>query len=39
LKSVNDAAFVKNLQTAANWLVARNVLPEPITVSDHLAKV
>jgi sulfonate transport system substrate-binding protein len=39
LKSVSDAAFVKQLQTAANWLVARNVLPEPITVADHLAKV
>ncbi len=39
LKQVTDAAFIKNLQTAADWLVARNVLPEPITVGDHLAKV
>jgi sulfonate transport system substrate-binding protein len=39
LKAVNDAAFVSDLQTAANWLVARNVLPEPITVSEHLAKI
>jgi sulfonate transport system substrate-binding protein len=39
LKPVTDAAFIKNLQTAADWLVARNVLPEPITVSEHLAKV
>jgi sulfonate transport system substrate-binding protein len=39
LKSVNDAAFVKDLQTAANWLVARKVLPESVTVTEHLAKL
>ena len=39
LKSVNDLAFVKQLQSAADWLTARNVLPEPITVSDHLARI
>jgi sulfonate transport system substrate-binding protein len=39
LKQVTDAAFIKNLQTAADWLVARSVLPEPITVGDHLAKI
>jgi sulfonate transport system substrate-binding protein len=39
LKSVNDAAFVGELQTAANWLVARKVLPEPVTVTEHLAKL
>jgi sulfonate transport system substrate-binding protein len=39
LKRVDDAAFIKDLQTAADWLVARNVLPESITVGDHLAKV
>lgn len=39
LKSVNDTAFVKQLQTAADWLVAHNILPEQITVGDHLAKV
>ncbi len=38
MKSVDDAAFVQELQTAADWLVARKVLPEPITVTDHLAK-
>jgi sulfonate transport system substrate-binding protein len=39
LKSVNDADFVKELQVATDWLVARKVLPEPITVSEHLAKL
>jgi sulfonate transport system substrate-binding protein len=39
LKSVNDATFVKELQTATDWLVARNVLPEKITVSEYLAKL
>jgi hypothetical protein len=38
LYPVNDKEFVEGLQTAADWLVARNVLPEPVTVSDHLAK-
>jgi len=39
MKSIADAAFVRELQTAADWLVARKVLPESIVVSDHLAKV
>jgi sulfonate transport system substrate-binding protein len=39
LKSVDDAAFVAQLQKATEWLVARKVLPEPITVANHLAKV
>ena len=39
LKSVNDPDFVKELQVATDWLVARKVLPEPITVSEHLAKL
>jgi sulfonate transport system substrate-binding protein len=39
LYPVNDRAFVDGLQKAADWLVARKVLPEPVTVSDHLAKL
>ncbi|MDI4656480.1 NrtA/SsuA/CpmA family ABC transporter substrate-binding protein [Xanthobacter autotrophicus] len=35
---VTDKAFVADLQKAADWLVARKILPEPITVSDHLAQ-
>lgn len=35
---VTDAAFVEELQNAADWLTARKVLPEPVTVADHLAK-
>jgi sulfonate transport system substrate-binding protein len=34
---VSDTQFVAGLQKAADWLVARKVLPEPVTVSDHLA--
>jgi sulfonate transport system substrate-binding protein len=37
--SVDDKEFVSGLQKAADWLVARKVLPEPVTVSDHLAKL
>ena len=36
---VSDKAFVANLQKAADWLVARRILPEPIIVSDHLAQL
>jgi len=35
---VTDKAFVADLQKAADWLVARKILPEPVTVSDHLAQ-
>ncbi|MET0967642.1 MAG: NrtA/SsuA/CpmA family ABC transporter substrate-binding protein [Tardiphaga sp.] len=35
----SDKKFVAGLQTAADWLTARKVLPEPVTVSDHLATV
>src|SRR6267378_8009952 len=35
----NDWQFVADLQKAANWLVARKVLPEPVKVTDHLAEV
>jgi sulfonate transport system substrate-binding protein len=39
LYPVSDKVFVDGLQKAADWLVARKVLPEPVTVSDHLAKL
>ncbi len=32
----SDAAFVAQLQKAADWLTARKILPEKITVADHL---
>lgn len=35
----SDKNFVAGLQTAADWLTARKVLPDPVTVSDHLAGV
>ncbi|MBR0897286.1 NrtA/SsuA/CpmA family ABC transporter substrate-binding protein [Bradyrhizobium tropiciagri] len=35
----NDETFLAELQRAADWLVARKVLPEPIKVTDHLAQV
>jgi sulfonate transport system substrate-binding protein len=36
---VNDERFITDLQKAADWLVARKVLPEPIKVTDHLAQL
>jgi sulfonate transport system substrate-binding protein len=36
---VNDEKFLSELQRAADWLVARSVLPEPIKVTDHLAQL
>ncbi|RJF86933.1 sulfonate ABC transporter substrate-binding protein [Oleomonas cavernae] len=39
IHSVNDTAFVSNLQSAADWLTARKVLPEQVTVADHLARL
>jgi sulfonate transport system substrate-binding protein len=36
---VTDAAFLDQLQKAADWLVARKVLPEAVKVADHLAKL
>jgi sulfonate transport system substrate-binding protein len=36
---VTDKKFVAELQTAADWLTERKVLPEKITVADHLANV
>jgi sulfonate transport system substrate-binding protein len=35
----SDNKFVAELQNAANWLTARKVLPEAITVADHLAQI
>jgi sulfonate transport system substrate-binding protein len=35
---VNDEKFLAELQRAADWLVARKVLPEPVNVTDHLAQ-
>jgi sulfonate transport system substrate-binding protein len=37
--AVNDEQFVGELQKAADWLVARKVLPEPVKVTDHLAQL
>jgi len=39
LLPVTDKKFVAELQWAADWLTERKVLPEKITVSDHLASV
>jgi sulfonate transport system substrate-binding protein len=39
IHAVNDQAFVTELQHAADWLSAREVLPEPVQVRDHLAKL
>ncbi|QOZ38284.1 NrtA/SsuA/CpmA family ABC transporter substrate-binding protein [Bradyrhizobium sp. CCBAU 53421] len=36
---VNDEKFLSELQKAADWLVARKVLPEPVKVTDHLAQL
>ncbi len=39
LYPASDAQFVANLQKAADWLAVRKILPEQITVSDHLAQL
>jgi sulfonate transport system substrate-binding protein len=36
---VNDEKFLSELQRAADWLVARKILPEPIKAADHLAQL
>jgi sulfonate transport system substrate-binding protein len=36
---VSDQEFVADLQGAADWPVARKVLPDWVTVSDHLARL
>ena len=35
----NDESFIAELQRAADWLVARKVLPEPVKITDHLAQL
>jgi sulfonate transport system substrate-binding protein len=37
--AANDENFIPELQRAADWLVARKVLPEPVKVTDHLAQL
>jgi sulfonate transport system substrate-binding protein len=37
--AVNDENFLAELQKAADWLVARKVLPEPVKITDHLAQL
>jgi sulfonate transport system substrate-binding protein len=37
--AANDENFIAELQRAADWLVARKVLPEPIKITDHLAQL
>jgi sulfonate transport system substrate-binding protein len=39
IRRADDQAFLAELQTAADWLAARKVLPEPIQVKDHLVAV
>ena len=36
---VNDEKFLSELQRAADWLVARKVLPKPVKGTDHLAQL
>ena len=35
--AVSDKQFVADLQKAADWLVVRRILPEPVNVTEHLA--
>ncbi|MEN3288025.1 MAG: sulfonate transport system substrate-binding protein [Bradyrhizobium sp.] len=37
--SVEDKQFIAELQRAADWLVQRKILPEPVNVSEHLAQL
>ncbi|MBS7538884.1 NrtA/SsuA/CpmA family ABC transporter substrate-binding protein [Ancylobacter lacus] len=37
--AVTDQAFLAKFQTAADWLSARKVLPEKVTVTDYVAAV
>lgn len=39
LYATDDQAFLSEFQKAAEWLVTRKVLPEPVTVTDHLVRV
>ena len=35
----NDETFISELQRAADWLLARKILPEPVKITDHLAQL
>ena len=37
--AVTDAGFLAKFQTAADWLSARSVLPQKVTVTDYVAAV
>jgi sulfonate transport system substrate-binding protein len=37
--AANDRQFIADLQKAADWLLARKVLPEPVKITDHLAQL
>src|SRR5450830_193546 len=36
---VNDERFLREFQKAADWLAARNVLPQKVQVKDYLARL
>ncbi|MDP0926251.1 NrtA/SsuA/CpmA family ABC transporter substrate-binding protein [Paracoccus onubensis] len=35
----DDPAFLSDFQRAADWLVERKILPQPISVADHVVRV
>lgn len=37
--AADDKGFIEKLQTAANWLSERKVLPETVDVTDYIVKV
>jgi sulfonate transport system substrate-binding protein len=37
--AANDWQLIADLQKAADWLLARKVLPEPVKITDHLAQL
>jgi sulfonate transport system substrate-binding protein len=37
--AANDRQFIADLQKAADWLLARKVLPEAVKITDHLAQL
>jgi len=39
IHTVDDQAFLTELQHAADWLSVRKVLPQQVTIKDHLAAV
>ncbi|KAF1022673.1 MAG: putative aliphatic sulfonates-binding protein [Paracidovorax wautersii] len=36
---VSDQPFVARFQQAADWLAERRILPRPVTVAEHLARI